>query len=144
MEIVATSSADRAPPAKSKQRSKIANGSTVLSGVDGRSLWLRRLKELIAEHVGDLGGDDNVSAAERALLRRGCVLIVECERLERQFALAGEASADQLETYGRVCGNLRRLLESVGLKRRSRPINEVTLGDILRDDLDQQRREASP
>jgi hypothetical protein len=39
--------------------------------------------------------------------------MVELERMERQFALAGEASAEDLDIYARVAGNLRRLLESV-------------------------------
>jgi hypothetical protein len=48
------------------------------------------------------------------------VKLVECERLEHQFANAGEASADDLDCYGRISGNMRRLLEAVGLQRRSR------------------------
>jgi hypothetical protein len=45
------------------------------------------------------------------------VLIVE---LERQFALAGEADAETLDLYRRVAGNVRRMLESVGLERRAK------------------------
>jgi hypothetical protein len=50
------------------------------------------------------------------------VLIVELERLERDFALAGKADANVLDLYGRVASNMRRLLESVGLQRRSRDV----------------------
>jgi hypothetical protein len=90
--------------------------------VDGRSAWVRRCKELIADHIRDLGGADNASAAERSIIRRACVLTVELERMEKAFALAGQASADDLEIYARVAGNLRRLLEAVGLQRRARNV----------------------
>jgi hypothetical protein len=130
------------PPAvvrhKDPQRSRITNGSALLPGVDGRSAWVRRCRDLIAAHISDLGGAGNTSAAERSIIRRACVLTVELERMERQFALAGEASAEDLEIYARVAGNLRRLLESVGLQRRARDIGP-TLGDLLRDDVMTQR-----
>jgi hypothetical protein len=76
----------------------------------------------MADSVSDMGGPDNCSSAERHILRRACVLIVELERLERKFAQAGEASADDLDVYARIAGNMRRLLESVGLQRRSRDV----------------------
>jgi hypothetical protein len=109
--------------ARAAGRSKITNGTTLLVGVDGRSPWVRRCKDVIAEHVADLGGADNTSAAERSIIRRAAVLTTELERLEAVFALAGEASAVELDIYARIAANLRRLLESVGLKRRSRDVN---------------------
>jgi hypothetical protein len=49
-----------------KGRSKITNGSSLLPGVDGRSPWVRRAKDIIASHLSDLGGEENTSAAERS------------------------------------------------------------------------------
>jgi hypothetical protein len=37
--------------------------------------------------------------------------------------LAGAASADDIDLYARVAAHLRRLLESVGLGRRSRDVS---------------------
>lgn len=71
-----------------QQRSRITNGTGLLPGVDGRSPWVRRCKDLIREHMSDLGGPDNTTAAERSILRRAATLTVECERLEAKFALA--------------------------------------------------------
>jgi hypothetical protein len=116
--------------AKDPQRSRISNGSALLPGVDGRSGWIRRCKDLIAEHLSDLGGFDNASAAERSIVRRASVITVELERLEAKFALAGEASPQDLDIYQRTAGNLRRLLEAVGLQRRVRDV--TSLGAILR------------
>ena len=107
---------------KSRQQSRVTNGSALLPGVDGRSPWVRRCKDVIASHLSDLGGYDNTSAAERSIIRRAAVLTTELERLERDFALAGQASAEDLDTYARIAGNLRRMLESVGLKRRARNV----------------------
>jgi hypothetical protein len=104
--------------AKDPQRSAITNGSTLIPGVDGRNAWVRRCKDVIEEIVSDLGGTDATSAAERSLVRRAAVLTTELERLEKKFALAGEASTNDLDLYIRAAGNLRRLLEAVGLERR--------------------------
>ena len=62
---------------KSQGRSRITNGSTVLPGVDGRSVWVRRLRDLMALHIADLGGDTAISEAERSIVRRAATLTVE-------------------------------------------------------------------
>jgi hypothetical protein len=105
-----------------RQRSAITNGSKLLAGVDGRSPWIRRAKDLIGEHLQDLGGPDNTSAAERSIVRRVAVLSVELEHLETRFATAGEANAEDLDLYQRTANSLRRLLEAVGLQRRPRDV----------------------
>jgi hypothetical protein len=122
MEVVAGPSADQAAAVrpKSRQKSRITNGSALLPGVDGRSPWIRRCKDVIASHLSDA---PDASAAERSIIRRASVLTVELERMERQFALAGEANPAQLDLYARVAANLRRLLEAVGLERRARALS---------------------
>ena len=94
----------------------------MVAGVDGRGTWARRLRDLIELHLNDLGGPDAVSSAERSIVRRAATLTVELEHLEARFALAGEAEAADLDLYQRTAGNLRRLLEAVGLERRARDI----------------------
>src|SRR5262249_13712138 len=69
-------------------------------------------------------------ASCRARIRRAATLTVELERLEAKFALAGEASAADLDLYQRTAGNLRRLLEAVGLQRRARDVMP-TLSEYL-------------
>jgi hypothetical protein len=60
------------------------------------------------------------------------------ERLEAKFATAGEASADDLDLYQRAAGNLRRLLESIGLQPRAKDIGP-TLSDMRRALLAEER-----
>lgn len=130
MEVAALKSLDNAAAVQresakvrlSHGRSRITNGSALLPGIDGRSAWVRRAKDVIASHLSDMGGKDNTSAAERSIVRRASVLTVELERLEARFAVAGETAAVDLDLYIRASGNLRRLLESVGLERRSRDV----------------------
>ena len=108
---------------KPEARSAVTNGSSLLAGVDGRSTWARRLRDLIELHTNDLGGVLNISEAEKAIVRRASVLIVELERMETDFALAeGAPNIATLDAYQRAAGNLRRLLESLGLERRQRDV----------------------
>jgi hypothetical protein len=119
---------------KSRQASRVANGSALLpggvNGIDGRSVWIRRLKEIISDAISDLGGEDNTSSAERSIIRRCAVLTIALEGLELKFAKAGDATPRDLDLYQRTAGNLRRLLESLGLKRRPRDA-DVTLADHI-------------
>jgi hypothetical protein len=133
MEVASTQPRDRPLIARPKdpQRSAIANGK-LLPGVDQRNTWVRRAKELIADHISDLGGEANASTAERSIIRRAAVLTVELERLEARFASAGEASAEDLDLYQRTAGNLRRLLEAVGLQRRAKEVSPPSVTDYLK------------
>ena len=103
-------------------RSRVTNGTAFLLGVDGRSPWVRRCKDVIAAHLTDLGGVDNTSTGERSLIRRAAVITTELEQLEARFAQAGIADPGDLSLYFSGANNLRRLLETVGLRRRSRDI----------------------
>jgi hypothetical protein len=52
----------RTRPAKGDARfgrTAVGNGTTLLPGVSGRSLWARRAKEVISDIVSDLGGADD-------------------------------------------------------------------------------------
>jgi len=111
------SSADKAS-AKPTARSRVSNGSALLLGVDGRSTWVRRFRDLIALHVADLGGEDRVTEGERSIIRRASALEVELERLEAKFATSGEADPADLDLYQRTSNTMRRHLEAVGLERR--------------------------
>lgn|SRR5262245_2758143 len=115
-------------PGSPTSRSRITNGA-LIDG-DGRSAWSRRMRDLINLHLSDLGGADNVSEAEKSIVRRVATLTVELERMESVFAEAGEASPEQLDLYQRVSNSMRRMLETVGLERRAKPVE--TLQEYLR------------
>jgi hypothetical protein len=127
--VVGQSSPDR-PEVVPRSRQKSRVTSALLPDIDGRSPWIRRCKDIIAAHISDLGGEDNVSEAERSIIRRAAVLTTELERLEVEFAQAGAADRLDLDLYQRTAGNLRRLLEAVGLQRRAKPVQFQSLADI--------------
>ena len=120
----------RAPDSKAYGRSRITNGTALLPGTDQRSPWIRRCKDVIAAHLSDT---PDASAAERSIIRRAAVLTVELEQLEVKFATAGVADRADLDLYQRTAGNLRRLLEAVGLQRRARDVTP-TIAQILAED----------
>jgi hypothetical protein len=126
--------ADSRPVVRTNGRSRITNGNALLPGVDGRSVWARRCRDVIDLHISDLGGADNVSEAEKSIVRRCAALTVELEHLEFMFATAGSATPDQLDLYQRTANSLRRHLETIGLERRPRDVGP-TLGEMLRADL---------
>lgn len=119
-----------AAPRPPTLRSRVTNGRTLFAaGGDMRGPWARRLRDLFDLHLADLGGPDAVSEAERSIVRRAAVLTVELERIEARFAV-GKGADDDLDLYQRTAGNLRRLLESVGLRRRPRDVTP-SLEDYL-------------
>lgn len=83
---------------------------------------MRRLRDVIELHINDLGGADRVSEAERSICRRIATLTVELETLESKFIEQGEATDKQLDLYQRTSGNLRRLLEAIGIHRKPRDV----------------------
>jgi hypothetical protein len=116
---------------KERGKSRVANGSALIPGVDGRSVWIRRAKEIIADALSDLGGEANTSAAERSLVRRAATISVELERLEAKFATAGEADPADLDLYQKLANTLRRLLGAIGLQRRSRDVTVPSLQQYM-------------
>jgi hypothetical protein len=123
--------ASRTPKwAKATARSRVTNGKEILPGVDGRSLWARRYRDVLTLHLSDLGGEDNISEAEKTLARRAACLVVELELMEVRFATGGEpdtedTTANMLDRYQRTANTLRRLLESMGLERRAKDVRLI-------------------
>ncbi|WP_287307780.1 hypothetical protein [Mesorhizobium sp.] len=76
----------------------------------------------MALHIADCGGDDAISEAERSVIRRIAVMTVELETLEASFAIAGSSSERSLDLYQRTSGNLRRLIDAIGMKRRPKDV----------------------
>jgi hypothetical protein len=89
------------------------------------SAYARRLRDLIAAHVSDLGGVAACSEAERVLIRRAAMLTLQMELLESRWTQnGGEASEKSLLIYQRCDGSLRRVLRDLGLKRRAKDVTD--------------------
>lgn len=113
-------------------RSRVTNGATYLTLRDSGSPSARRLRDLISMHIADLGGVDNCTTAELVLVRRAAQLSLQLEILEEQFACRpdGEAPTKKLDAYQRCTNTLRRVLETLGLERRTRDVTP-TVADYV-------------
>jgi hypothetical protein len=134
MKTAKKSTADRPKldPSLTRIRSAITNGSQLLAGCDHRSARMRRLRDLVGAHLADLGGAEACSQAEMCIVRRCALMTIELELLEARFEANDGATAAELDCYQRVAGSLRRLHESLGLKRRARLVNMPTLQEYIR------------
>lgn len=108
------------PPLKPTHRSRVSNGSKLLPLADGQSVTARRFRDIFEEIGADLGGLDNLSEAQKQIARRAAALSAESERQEALWA-RGEAEFD-VQRYTVQANTLRRLLETLGIERRPRPV----------------------
>lgn len=104
-------------------RTAIRQDPHVLDKIDRRSAAMRRLRNLVGNHVADLGGEANVSHAERILVNRAAMLCLLCEMQEEQFVRANlRIPPTELQSYMWTNGALTRILTSLGLKRRPKDV----------------------
>jgi hypothetical protein len=95
---------------------------------DDRVGWTARTKQLIDQHIADIG--DDITTAERVLVRRASVLAVELERLELRFAMTDAPKSADLDLYQKLTNTLRRTLQALP-HRRAKTVNAPTLQDYL-------------
>ena len=97
-------------------RSRVTNGRRVFAiGGDGRGAWTRRWRDLHEAHIADLGGPGGLSEAQLSLCRRVAAIEVQLEQMEAKMS-EGDVEVD-MDQYGRLAGHLRRILETLGVKR---------------------------
>ncbi|MET3967229.1 hypothetical protein ACT4MK_17815 [Bradyrhizobium barranii] len=88
-----------------------------LADLDGRTRAAQAVKQTIGAIVSDLGGEQNISTAEHQLIERAAVTGAMCESLAARWLL-GEPADPAL--FATLSNAERRLLETVGLRRRAR------------------------
>jgi hypothetical protein len=118
-ENIATFAAKPAP-----LRSRVTNGKTLFAqGGDNRGAWARRWRDLFELHLSDYGGRENMSEAELAICGMVSTARVEMEQLAARMS-EGQATSDDVDLFNRLAGNVRRHLETLGLERRARPVDD--------------------
>jgi hypothetical protein len=123
----------RVAPRPQQLKSKTTNGRRVfVIGGDGRGAWTRRWRDLVELHTADCGGADAISEAMLSLCRRISAIEVQLEQMEAQMS-EGDLKVD-LDLYNRLAGNLRRMLESIGLQRVSRDVTPSLSGYLRAKD----------
>jgi hypothetical protein len=101
-------------PAMECQRSAVTNGKRLFVEGDGNSAWTRRYRDLIAAHIADLGGASVLSEAQISLVKRATAIECELEQLEGRLSLGQTVD---LDAFTRAASHLRRIFETLGLKR---------------------------
>ncbi|MEJ0094213.1 MAG: hypothetical protein WDN46_12485 [Methylocella sp.] len=96
-------------------KSARSNGNRAFAvGGDGRTAWARRQRDVTELHISDIGGAEGASEAMLSLCRRAATIEVTLEQLEASMSEGKDVDYD---LYNRLSGNLRRILESIGLQR---------------------------
>jgi hypothetical protein len=93
-----------------------------LDDLDRRRGAFKKTVSTIKAIETDLGGSSRLSTQERTIVQRAAVLAAIAEHIETQWLGGRAISPIMLCT---VDNSLKRLLEAVGLKRQSRPVNEL-------------------
>jgi hypothetical protein len=85
-----------------------------IDALDKRTRAYRRYETIRGAVLADMGGDANVSAVQRQLISKFATLAMRLEEMEAS-ALAGQEI--DVDLFGRCSGHLRRLAETLGLRR---------------------------
>lgn len=88
-----------------------------MAGIDLRTRWGRRYRQLVETYAADIG---EPTAMQASMIGRAASLTVELERSEASFASADKSDADSLAAYRTTSEALRRVLESLGLRQDSK------------------------
>jgi hypothetical protein len=106
---------------KTRQRSRIANGTQLLPKTDGRSIWARLMRETFECLLVHCGGDGVVSETQRLIARRIGTLEAELvfmeDKLASTRAAGGEPDPATVDLYGRLADRQRRLADPLGWQR---------------------------
>jgi hypothetical protein len=101
---------------KATQLTAIARGDATL--LDHSTEYVNRVREIIEGYVLDHGGSDNLTSAQRTLIRRISFLELELEKIETRFATDPTVGLRTLDTYSRASSNQGRLLRILGIERK--------------------------
>jgi hypothetical protein len=107
-------------------RSRVSTGANLLPSVDGRSTSARIMRDTYDALVSHAGGSENISEPMRLQCRRASALEADLAFMEDKRN-AGRVAGDDpvakdLDLYGRLCGQQRRCLETLGWHRSARDI----------------------
>jgi hypothetical protein len=137
----------RLPPAWSpeslvkRRRQHKATRPQLLTRVqlDGRTSAAKAFDKLVAAIEADLGGRDQLSTIQLALIEAFAGAAVTLQHLNTRLALGQEIDLGQ---YAQVVSAMVRVASRLGLQRRARDLTP-TLSDLLREDQARQQAAAN-
>lgn len=108
-------------------RSRVSNGSSILAGVDGRSATYRRYRDILAVVVSE-AFPDGPTEVQMQLARRFAQLSAWSEAQE---AAAANGEEIDIAKYTTTTNSLKRVAETIGLKRAMKPVNGDRLARLM-------------
>src|ERR1044072_8249569 len=106
------------PPSYGTKRSRKIR-LVAINQLDGRTTAARRVRELTAALISDLGGADHISTGQSQLVQRADVLGAVIEDFETRWG-AGETV--DMAAYLSTINAQRRVLVTLGLERKARDL----------------------
>jgi hypothetical protein len=122
-----------------KKRKHVAVKPQLLtrSRIDRRSNAAKVFDRLVSDIEADLGGAEQLSAIERTLVEALAGSYVTLDNLNTRLLLGQEID---LSEHAQAVSAMVRVASRLGLRRRAKDAGGMTLGDMLRADIEEQRR----
>jgi hypothetical protein len=117
-------------------------GVLSIDALDRRTRPYKRYEMIRAAVLSDMGGAENTSEVQRQLISKFATLALQLEVLE---SAAIEGTQIDLDLFGRCAGHLRRIAETLGLRRvpRDVPTLQEHLANLEREQAAAAGEEAS-
>jgi hypothetical protein len=125
-------------PAKRRNKGRVRPQLLTRDQLDGRTNAAKLFDRLVVDIEADLGGRDQLSTIERALVEGFAGAALTLHHLNTQLALGQEID---LSHHAQAVSAMVRVASRLGLSRRAKDIGP-TLGDLMRADIEERRREA--
>ena len=95
----------------------MANGDTLITGVDARSAEARRFRDLCISFAAPIGGFGDIAEHDVALVRHAAALTMQSEGMQRAAVRGEPLDAEQLV---RVTNALTRTLNALSARHKPR------------------------
>ena len=105
--------------------SRVTTGRALFdsSEVDARCKDARRFRDLITNFSDDQGNRDELTEAQRQIIRRSATLSLACEKAEADLV---SGKPFDLDLYSKAANTLSRLLGQLGIYRTERPMIDLS------------------
>src|SRR6267142_5288404 len=84
-----------------RTQSIVTNGKRLHVVATGNTPWARRFRDVYDQIVADLGGPEDLSEAQRQIIRRCSLIAIACEKVECEAAMGKMLDVTTLDSYGR-------------------------------------------
>jgi hypothetical protein len=129
---------DEIKPAKlAKRRLVTRRGRNRLlnrEALDGRTIVARVFDQLVAAIHSDLGGRDQLSAIELALVEAFAGATVTLDHINAKILTGAAIDNAVISMHAQAISAMVRVASRLGLQRRTKDVGGATLGDLLRRD----------